>query len=62
MKISEVIKKLQEIKKDKGDIEVMVYDDDAFYEADEYSFYVREGKLYIRGQLWNTEKTNEQRT
>ena len=62
MKISEVIKKLQEIQKDKGDIEVMVYDDDAFYEADEYSFYVREGKLYIRGQLWNTEKTNEQRT
>ena len=49
MKISEVIKKLQEIQKDKGDIEVMVYDDDAFYEADEYSFYVREGKLYIRG-------------
>ena len=49
MKISEVIKKLQEIQEEYGDIEVMVYDDDAFYEADEYSFYVREGKLYIRG-------------
>ena len=49
MKISEVIKKLQEVQKDWGDVEVMVYDYDAFHEADEYSFYVREGKLYIRG-------------
>ena len=49
MKISEVIKKLQEVKMEHGDIEVIVYDDNAFYEADEYSFYVREGKLYIRG-------------
>ena len=49
MKISEVIKKLQEIQRDKGDIEGMVYDDDTFYEADEYSLYVSEGKLYIRG-------------
>lgn len=49
MKISEVIKKLQEIQEEYGDIEVMVYDNDAFYDADEYSFYVREGKLYIRG-------------
>ena len=49
MLISEVIKKLQEIQKDWGDVEVMAYDYDAFYETDEYSFYVREGKLYIRG-------------
>ena len=49
MKISEVINKLQEVQKDWGDVEVMVYDYDAFHEADEYSFYVREGKLYIRG-------------
>ena len=49
MKISEVIKKLQEVQKDWGDVGVMVYDYDAFHEADEYSFYVREGKLYIRG-------------
>ena len=49
MKISEVIKKLQEIQEEYGDIEVMVYDNDTFYDADEYSFYVREGKLYIRG-------------
>ena len=62
MKISEVIKKLQEIQEEHGDIEVMVYDNDTFYDADEYSFYVREGKLYIRGQLWNTRKMQEQRT
>ena len=49
MTISEVIKKLQEIQKEHGDIEVIVYDDNAFYEADEYSFYVRKDKLYIRG-------------
>ena len=49
MKVSAVIKKLQEIQEEYGDIEVMVYDNDAFYDADEYSFYVREGKLYIRG-------------
>ena len=62
MKISEVINKLQEVQKDWGNVEVMVYDYDAFHEADEYSFYVREGKLYIRGQLWNTRKIQEQRT
>ena len=62
MKISELIEELIEIRKVHGDIEVMVYDNDAFYDADEYSFYVHEGKLYIRGQLWNIEKTNEQRT
>ena len=49
MQISEAIKKLQEIQEEYGDIEVMVYDNDAFYDADEYSFYVREDKLYIRG-------------
>lgn len=49
MKISELIEELIEIRKVHGDIEVMVYDNDAFYDADEYSFYVHEGKLYIRG-------------
>ena len=49
MTVAEVIKKLQEIQKEHGDIEVMIYDDYDFYEADEYSFYVHEGKLYIRG-------------
>ena len=49
MKISELIKELREVQKNWGDVGVMTYDYDAFYEVDEYSFYVREGKLYIRG-------------
>ena len=48
MKISEVINKLQEIQKEHGDIEVMVYDS-VYFDADIYSFFVHEGKLYIRG-------------
>ena len=60
MKISEVIKKLQEIQKEHGDIEVMAYDA-VYFDATEESFYVdKDNKLYIGGQLWNTGKIQEQ--
>ena len=49
MKISEVIKKLQEIQKEHGDLEVESYDDYEYIPTDEYSFLVNGNKLYIRG-------------
>ena len=48
MKISEVIKNLQEIQKEHGDIEVMVYDP-IYFAADIYSFCVLDNKVYIKG-------------
>ena len=49
MKISQVIKKLQEIQKEHGDIEVMAYDA-VYFDATEESFYVdKDNKLYIGG-------------
>ena len=49
MKISEVIKKLQEIQKEHGDIEVKDYDA-VYFDATEESFYVdKDNKLYIGG-------------
>lgn len=48
MKISEVIKKLQEIQKEHGDLEVKAYD--AFYfPIDEGTFLVHNNELLIRG-------------
>ena len=49
MKISEVIKKLQEIQEEYGDLEVESYDDYEYVPTDEYSFLVNDNKLYIRG-------------
>ena len=49
MKISEVIKKLQEIQKEHGDLEVESYDDYEYIPTDEYSFLVNDNKVYIRG-------------
>ena len=49
MKISELIKKLQEIQNEHGDVEVMVYDA-VYFDATEDSFYVgKDNKLYIGG-------------
>ena len=48
MKISEVIKKLQEIQKEYGDLEVKTYD--AIYApVDEDTFLVHYNELLIRG-------------
>ena len=50
MKISEVINRLQEIQKEYGNIEVMVYDS-VYFNATKDSFYVdKDNKLYIGGQ------------
>ena len=48
MKISEVVKNLQEIQKKHGDIEVMVYDP-IYFAAKIYSFHVLDNKVYIKG-------------
>ena len=63
MVISELIEKLQEIQNKYGDVEIMYY----FYgEGEKFTYYEIDynkdaNKLYL-GQLWNTRKTNEQRT
>ena len=70
MVISELIKKLQEVQKEHGDIEILALEntwgegefvplEDSGISFDRFN----EGKniLYI-GWWWNTEKTNEQRT
>ena len=49
MKISEVIQKLQEIQKEHGDLEVKAYDDGIYFPVDEYTFYVHNNELLIRG-------------
>ena len=48
MKISEVINKLQEIQKEYGDLEVNAYDD-IYFPVDEYTFFVHDNELLIRG-------------
>ena len=63
MVISELIEKLQEIQNKHGDVEIMYY----FHgEGEKFTYYEidynkDDNKLYL-GQLWNTRKTNEQRT
>ena len=49
MKISEVIQKLKEIQKEHGDLEVKAYDDGIYFPVDEYTFYVHNNELLIRG-------------
>ena len=55
MKISEVIKKLQEIQEEHGDVEVMVYNDpwcEGYFEPltnGDIIFKNRDNKLYIEG-------------
>ena len=61
MKISELIKKLQEIQKEHGDIESYYLYRDDYCNTDYMRFFVINQRLFIE-QLWNTEKTNEQRT
>ena len=61
MKISELIKKLQEIQEENGDIESYYFYRDDYCNTDYMRFFVINQRLYIE-QLWNTEKTNEQRT
>lgn len=48
MKISQVIKKLQEIQKEHGDLEVKAYDA-IYFPIDEYTFLVHNNVLLIRG-------------
>lgn len=48
MKISEVIKKLQEIQKERGDLEVKAYDA-IYFPIDEDTFLVHNNELLIRG-------------
>lgn len=48
MKCSEVIKKLQEIQEEHGDIEVKAYDA-FYYPVDEDTFLVHNNELLIRG-------------
>ena len=48
MKISEVIQKLQEIKKEHGDMEVKAYDA-IYFPIDEDIFLVHNNELLIRG-------------
>ena len=48
MKISEVIQKLQEIKKEHGDMEVKTYDS-IYFPIDEDTFLVHNNELLIRG-------------
>ena len=49
MKISELIKKLQKVQEEHGDVEVLVYDS-VYFDATKESFYVdKDNKLYIRG-------------
>ena len=48
MKISEVIKKLQEIQKEHGDLEVKAYDA-IYFPVDEDTFLVHNNELLIRG-------------
>ena len=61
MKISEVIKKLQEIQAEKGDLLVRIELGDFDVSFGSMDLKVYGNSLYIE-QLWNTEKTNEQRT
>ena len=49
MKISEVINKLQDIKDEYGDLEVKAYDYGIYIPVDEYTFYVHNNELLIRG-------------
>ena len=49
MVISEVIKKLQEIQDEHGDLEVKAYDDGIYFPVDEYTFFVHKNELLIRG-------------
>ena len=60
MKISEVIKKLQEIQKEHGDSESCYWVGDGYCDTNIMEFNVFDQVLYIE-ELWNTEKTNEQR-
>ena len=61
MTISELIKKLQEIQNEDGDLDVRVIHDGFEESIGKMEFYTDRHILYIE-QLWNTEKTNEQRT
>ena len=49
MVISEVIKKLQEIQNEHGDLETKAYDDGIYFPVDEYTFLVHNNELLIRG-------------
>lgn len=49
MVISEVIKKLQEIKDKHGDLEVKAYDDGIYFPVDEYTLLLYNDELLIRG-------------
>ena len=58
MKISEVIKKLQEVQKEHGDIEVKAYDA-IYFPVDEDTFLVHNNELLIRGRCENIRVNRE---
>ena len=67
MKISEVIKKLQELQKEHGDVEVLYYtetDCHGYYTPvrNDIISYEKEVNKVLFLQLWNTRKMQEQRT
>lgn len=50
MKISEVIKKLQEIQEERGDLEVQAVGDNSFYYGlDDDSFILCGSRIFIKG-------------
>ena len=58
MVISELIKKLQEVQKEHGDIEVKAYDA-IYFPVDEDTFLVHNNELLIRGWYENIRVNRE---